>query len=81
MSMGLYLRVGRNSRKGGESKKRKRRRGEMEIERTGLSDYLNCLRALIGDERTVRTVRGVVEGIIASETLRCSQIVAFSPYV
>jgi hypothetical protein len=53
----------------------------MEIERTGLSDYLSCLRALIGDERTVRTVRGVVEGIIASETLRCSQIVAFSPYV
>lgn len=53
----------------------------MKIARDGLGEYLRCMRGLRGDKRTERTVRGVVEGIIASQTLRCSQIVAFSPYV
>lgn len=53
----------------------------MEVEGDAVREYLKCLEPLIGDERTGRTVGGVIEGIIASETLRCSQIAAFSPSV
>lgn len=53
----------------------------MEIEGDALREYLQCLEPLMGDRRTARTVRGVIEGIIAGETLRCSHIAAFSPSV
>ena len=53
----------------------------MDVEWAALADYLEVLRPWIGDKRTAYTVRGTVEGIIASQTLRCSQIAAFSPYV
>lgn len=52
----------------------------MEVEWDALATYLKVLSPWIGDKRTVRTVRGTVEGIIASQTLRCTQIAAFSPY-
>jgi hypothetical protein len=53
----------------------------MEVEWNALANYLEVLTPWIGDKRTARTVRGTVEGIIASQTLRCTQIAAFSPYV
>jgi hypothetical protein len=53
----------------------------MDVERSALAEYLNVLAPLIGDRRTSRTVRGVIEGIIAAESLRCTQIAAFSPSV
>ncbi len=53
----------------------------MEIEENVLRKYLQCLEPLIGDKRTDWTVKGVIEGIIAGETLRCSHIAAFSPSV
>jgi hypothetical protein len=51
----------------------------MDIDKNALTRYLEPFGALIGDRRTARTVQGVIEGIIGSESLRCSQIAAFSP--
>lgn len=51
----------------------------MEVEWDGLAEYLKLLEPFIGDRRTARTVRGTIEGIIAGQTLRCTQIAAFSP--
>lgn len=53
----------------------------MEVDWNDLATHLEMLEPLIGDRRTMSTVRGTVEGIIASESLRCTQIAAFSPYV
>lgn len=53
----------------------------MEVDWDGLAAYLELLEPFIGDRRTARTVRGTIEGIIAGQTLRCTQIAAFSPYV
>ena len=53
----------------------------MEVDQNHLAAYLQMLELLIGDKRTGRTVRGTLEGIIASQSLRCTQIAAFSPYV
>ena len=52
-----------------------------EVERDGLAGYLELLEPFIGDKRTARTVRGTIEGIIAGQTLRCTQIAAFSPNI
>lgn len=41
--------------------------------------YLSGFDVLIGDERTRRTFRGVIEGIIGGESLRASVIARFSP--
>jgi len=41
--------------------------------------YLSAFDVLMGDERTRRTFRGVVEGIIGGESLRASVIARFSP--
>jgi len=41
--------------------------------------YLSGFDGLIGDERTRRTFRGVIEGIIGGESLRASVIARFSP--
>lgn len=51
----------------------------MDFDKNALTRYLEPFGALIGDRRTARTVQGVIEGIIGSESLRCSQIAAFSP--
>lgn len=51
----------------------------METDSNALAAYLECLEPLIGDRRTGHTVSGIVAGIIASGSLRCSQIAAFSP--
>ena len=51
----------------------------MEVRGDDLGDYLERLKPWIGDLRTERTVRGVIEGILGSGTLRLSQIAAFSP--
>ena len=53
----------------------------MKVERDTLTNYLKGFSPWIGDKRTARTVQGTIEGIIASQTLRCTQIAAFSPYV
>lgn len=53
----------------------------MKVDWNSLATYLELLEPLIGDRRTACTVRGMVEGIIASQSLRCTQIAAFSPYV
>ncbi len=42
--------------------------------------YLEGYDGLIGDQRTGRTFRGVVEGIIAGESLRAARIARFSPW-
>lgn len=41
--------------------------------------YLSSFDELIGDERTRRTFRGVIEGIIGGESLRAAVIARFSP--
>jgi hypothetical protein len=41
--------------------------------------YLSGFDVLMGDERTRRTFRGVIEGIIGGESLRASVIARFSP--
>jgi hypothetical protein len=41
--------------------------------------YLSGFDVLIGDERTRRTFRGVIAGIIGGESLRASVIARFSP--
>lgn len=48
-------------------------------EMNALGEYLRIMDPLIGDARTRRTLRGVVEGIIASESLVCARIARFSP--
>ena len=53
----------------------------MEVRTDGLSDYLEILSPLIGDLRTERTAQGIIEGIIAAESLRMNQIALFSPSV
>jgi hypothetical protein len=49
-----------------------------EVDRLG--EYLQSFDRLIGDERTGKTFTGVIEGIIASESLCATQIGRFSPY-
>ena len=51
----------------------------MEVTTDGLSDYLEILNPLIGDLRTGRTARGIIEGTIAAESLRMNQIALFPP--
>ena len=48
-------------------------------QRTLLDEYLESFDPLIGDRRTGRLVRGVVQGILGAETLVCARIAAFSP--
>ncbi len=48
-------------------------------ERTGCEAYLQAYEVLIGDRRTGEAFRGVVEGIIASESLLAARIARFSP--
>jgi len=43
--------------------------------------YLSGFDVLMGDARTRRTFRGVIEGIIGGESLRASVIARFSPWV
>ncbi len=50
-----------------------------EQERAGCEAYLQAYDVLIGDRRTGQTLRGVVEGIIASESLLAARIARFSP--
>ncbi|MEJ5312515.1 MAG: hypothetical protein WHX52_22340 [Anaerolineae bacterium] len=53
---------------------------DLTIEEWEQSDsYLSGFDVLIGDERTRRTFRGVIEGIIGGESLRASVIARFSP--
>ncbi len=49
-----------------------------EQERTECEAYLEAYEVLIGDRRTGETFRGVVEGIIASESLLAARIARFS---
>ena len=53
----------------------------MEESINGLSNYLQVLAPLIGDLRTGRTVQGIIEGIMATGSLRMNQIALFSPSV
>ncbi len=48
-------------------------------EEGALEEYLGALDLLIRDQRTRRTFRGVMKGIIASESLVCARIARFSP--
>lgn len=48
-------------------------------EMDALEEYLQVMDPLIGDQRTRRTLHGVVQGIIASESLVCARIARFSP--
>ncbi len=41
--------------------------------------YLSSFTPLAGDRRTARLIGDTVRGIIASESLCCSRIAAFSP--
>ncbi len=42
-------------------------------------DYLANSDVLIGDKRTGRTFRGIIQGIIGGESLRASIMARFSP--
>ena len=44
-----------------------------------LAGYVAPFLELAGDRRTARLVAGTVRGIIASESLVCAKIAAFSP--
>ena len=44
-----------------------------------LEGYVAPYMSLAGDRRTARLLAGVVRGIIASESLVCAKIAAFSP--
>jgi hypothetical protein len=46
-----------------------------------LSGYLRDFTALAGDRRTATLLEGTLRGILASESLVCSRIAAFSPSV
>jgi hypothetical protein len=48
-------------------------------EEGNLRDYLSEYDALIGDKRTGETMESVIEGIIASESLKAVRIGRFSP--
>lgn len=48
-------------------------------QRSLLDKYLDHFQSLIGDRRTERLLRGVVQGIIGAESLICARIAAFSP--
>lgn len=50
-----------------------------EQERAGCERYLQAYDVLVGDRRTGETFRGVVEGILASESLLAARIARFSP--
>lgn len=41
--------------------------------------FLSAFDSLIGDERSRRTFEGVIQGIIAGESLRAAVIARFSP--
>jgi hypothetical protein len=43
------------------------------------ADYWDAFDVLIGDRRTRRTFRGVIQGIIGGESLRAAVIARFSP--
>ena len=44
-----------------------------------LATYLAPFLELAGDRRTARLLTGIVDGIVASESLVCSRIAAFPP--
>lgn len=44
-----------------------------------LTTYLAPFVALTGDRRTAALLDGIVRGIVASESLVCARIAAFSP--
>lgn len=46
-----------------------------------LAAYVAPFLDLVGDRRTARLVGGVVRGIVGGESLVCSRIAAFSPWV
>ncbi len=48
-----------------------------ESERKESESYLSAYERLMGDERTRKTVNGIVYGIIGAESLRASQIALF----
>jgi hypothetical protein len=50
-----------------------------ECEWQGCESYLGEYDVLMGDARTQRTFRGVIEGIIAGETVLAARIARFSP--
>jgi hypothetical protein len=50
-----------------------------EVDRLG--EYLQAFDPLIGDERSGKTFHGIIEGIMASESLCATRIGRFSPYV
>lgn len=45
-----------------------------------LEAYVAPFLELAGDRRTARLLAGTVRGIVASESLICAQIAAFSPW-
>jgi hypothetical protein len=45
------------------------------------ASYLAPYLSLTGDRRTATLLAGTLRGILASESLICSQIAAFSPWV
>ena len=51
-----------------------------ECERQAGESYLSGYDGLMGDVRTQRTFRGVIEGIIAGESLLAARIARFSPW-
>jgi hypothetical protein len=44
-----------------------------------LASYLTRFTSVAGDRRTARLLGATIRGILGSESLICSQIVAFSP--
>ena len=56
--------------------------GELELasgQGTLLEEYLDQFGSLIGDRRTGRAFRGIVQGILGAESLVCARIATFSP--
>ena len=53
---------------------------EMTEQQTGIrEEYIGAYDRLIGDKRTRRTFRGVIEGITGGESLCAASIARFSP--
>ncbi len=48
-------------------------------QRTLLDGFMDHFLELVGDRRTGRLLKGVVQGIIGAESLVCSRIAVFSP--